>query len=95
MVYNIIYIEIHVFVVSSLDYELTSTILTFVACQTRSCVDIPITDDCVVEEDGEVFNVHLRRPPSLDYRIRLSSESTVVNITDDDGRNSELHIYTV
>ena len=45
-------------------------------------MDIPITDDCVVEEEGEMFNIHLRRPQGLDYRIRLSSESAVVNITD-------------
>ena len=45
-------------------------------------MDIPIIEDCVVEENGEVFNIDLRRPQGLDYRIRLSSKSTVVNITD-------------
>ena len=70
------------FSVSSLDYESVSAIFTFAACETRSCVDIPIIDDCVVEDNGEMFNVYLRRSPGLDHRIRLSSESAVVNITD-------------
>ena len=56
-------------------------------------MDIPIINDCVVEESGEVFNVHLRRSLGLNYRIRLSSESTVVNITDNGNRNSEVYYY--
>ena len=76
-----------------MDYESVSATFTFAACQTRSCVNISITDDCVVEENGEVFNVHLRRTQGLDYRIRLSSESAVINITDNGiYRNSELWI---
>ena len=71
------------------DYESTATILRFAACQTRSCVDIPITDDCIVEY-SETFHAHLLRTEGLDHRIFLSPEPAVVNITDDDGRNSEL-----
>ena len=72
-----------------MDYESVSTTFIFAACQIQSCVNITINDDCVVEESGEVFSVHLRRTLGLDRRIRLSSESAVVNITDN-GRSSEL-----
>ena len=52
-------------------------------------MDIPITDDCIVEH-SETFHAHLLRTEGLDRRILLSSEPAVVNITDDDGRHSEL-----
>ena len=47
---------------------------------------VQINDDCILEVSGEVFNVHLRRTEGLDPRIKLSSESAVVNITDEDGK---------
>ena len=51
---------------------------------------IPITDDCIVEYNGETFNVHMMDTPGLDDRLMHTTVPAVVNITDDDGRNSEL-----
>ena len=53
-------------------------------------MDIPITDDCIVEHSGETFHAHLLSTEGLDHRILLSPEPAVVNITDDDGRISEM-----
>ena len=50
---------------------------------------IPITNDCIVEHD-ETFYVHLLRTDNLDNRIMPTTEPAVVNIIDNDGRNSEL-----
>ena len=70
----------------SVDYEQTTKILTFPACAPRSCVDIPITDDCIVEEDVEKFIVHLRTAAGHDSRIRFGSANATVNIIDNDRR---------
>ena len=80
----------------SVDYEQTTKILTFPACAPRSCVDIPITDDCIVEEDVEKFIVHLRSALGQDSRIRVGSANSTVNITDDDRRatlQKYVHMY--
>ena len=79
----------HLFIpVSSnfLDYTSVSATLRFAPCQTRSCVNIEIMDDCIVEDRGE-FDVFLMRPDGLDNRIQIRTAHAVVNITDEDGRN--------
>ena len=82
--------ETHFFIpVSPLDYESVLTIRTFAACQIRECVDIPITDDYIVES-GEIFHARVFRTGSLDHRIIVSPEPAVIDITDDDGRNCAL-----
>ena len=48
---------------------------------------IPTVDDCNLEERGELFEVELRRTRELNRRIRLTTTSAVVNITDNDGAN--------
>ena len=75
---------------NSLDYISVSTTLIFAPGQTRSCVNIEIMDDCIVEDRGEEFDVFLMRPDGLDNRIQIKTAHAVVNITDEDGRNSEL-----
>ena len=55
--------------------------------QTRICVNIEIIDDCIVEDEGEEFDVFLMRPDGLDNRIQIRTAHGVVNITDEDGRN--------
>ena len=75
---------------NSLDYTSVTTSLIFAPCLTQSCVDIEIMDDCIVEDKGEEFDVFLMRPDGLDNRIQIKTAHAVVNITDEDGRNSEL-----
>ena len=72
---------------NSLDYTSVSTTLIFAPYQTRSCVNIEIMDDCIVEDEGEEFDVFLMRPDGLDNRIQIRTAHAVVNITDEDGRN--------
>ena len=50
---------------------------------------IPIIDDCIAEHSGETFNVYMLGTPGLDDRIMHTTEPAVVNITDNDGGNSE------
>jgi hypothetical protein len=50
----------------------------------QKCLAIIIVDDCVVEENGEEFYIHLKNTPDLDHRIKLSSEPAVITINDDD-----------
>ena len=57
----------------------------------QKCLAIIIVDDCVVEENGEEFYIHLKNTPDLDHRIKLSSEPAVITINDDDCKNNELH----
>ena len=52
-------------------------------------MNISITDDCIVEESEEMFSVHLTSVPDQNRRIRVSSESAVITISDNDGSNSE------
>ena len=72
---------------NSLDYTSVSTTLIFAPRQTRSCVNIEIMDDCIVEDKGEEFDVFLMRPDGLDNRIQIKTAHAVVNITDEDGKN--------
>ena len=71
-------------VVSTMDYYSASTILTFGACDTQQCTEIPLVDDVIVELT-ESFFVTLERTPGLDSRITLDPDNGVVEITDDDG----------
>ena len=68
---------------SSLDYGVVDTILTFAACETRSCVSVFIMDDILLEDD-ESFNVNLERTLGLNSRITLNPVNGTVEIIDDD-----------
>ena len=56
-----------------------STILTFAACDTRRCVDVPIMNDADNELD-EIFGITLERTPGLNDRITLDPVDGVVII---------------
>ena len=71
--------------VSPTDYSAVDTTLIFAACQMRSCVNIFIVDDIILEND-ESFNVTLERIPDLDSTIILDPVNGEVQITNDDGR---------
>ena len=58
----------------------------FAACQRRSCVNVTIVDDEVLEMVVESFNVTLERTPGLDNRITLNPVNGVVEIRDNDCR---------
>ena len=68
------------------------TSLVFAACQMRSCVDVYIMDDMILENVVS-FDVTLERTPSLDTRITLDPVNGVVEITDNDGRDDYLWWY--
>ena len=56
----------------------------FEECETRSCIEITIIDDLILEMD-EYFSISLERTTDLDIRITLSPTSGEVVIVDDDG----------
>ena len=70
------------FSIAPKDYTSTETDLTFTPDNSRICVNIPITNDTVVE-GNEIFIVTVTsKDPSI--QIGLNSNSTVI-IVDDDG----------
>ena len=62
-----------------MDYGAVSTLLSFAACQMRSCVNVSIENDIVLE-NVEPFAVTLERTPELDSRITLNPVDGVVEI---------------
>ena len=70
-----------------MDYLELDTILSFAACETRSCADVTIVNDMVDEPDPiEFFHYTLGRTFGLDPRISLAPVDGVVEISDDDGK---------
>ena len=70
----------------------TPTVVTFSDCDSRQCITIPITDDEAVE-NSELFSITLC---SLDHRVDLTGATTLVQITDNDGRYLHaLTLYTI
>ena len=67
-----------------MDYTPRSAVFMFGGCKRQSCVNISIVNDSIVEKD-ESFSVALGSAPNLDNRIKLDSESAVVEIIDNDG----------
>ena len=74
------------FSVSPSDYGAVDTLLTFAACVKRSCVNVSIVDDTILE-NVESFDVNLKRTPDLDRSITLAPVDGVVEIIDNDGRH--------
>ena len=66
-----------------MDYGSVDTTLPFAACEIRSCVNIPITNDNTLE-NKESFFVNLNRN-GLDSRITLDPTREEIEILDDDG----------
>ena len=60
-----------------------NTIVQFNECERRSCINIPIMDDEVLE-NTEYFNLTLERN-GLHERIQLDPVDGLVQITDNDG----------
>ena len=58
----------------------------FAACQRRSCFNVTIVDDEVLEREVESFTVTLERTPSLDNRITLNPVEGRIVIRDNDCR---------
>ena len=74
---------------SSEDYVASTFTLEFVRCQMKSCVDLPIVNDNVLELD-ESFHVSLESIQALNNadkinRIHFTSTKAEINIIDDDG----------
>ena len=69
---------------SPMDYVDFHTTLTFAPCQRRSCVNVSIVDDDVLELT-ESFSITLERTPGLDDRIELGPVDGEVQINDSDG----------
>ena len=55
----------------------------FDACERRSCVNVSIVDDLVLE-NTESFFVSLERAAGLDARIRLDPVEAEIEIIDND-----------
>ena len=69
-----------------MDFNATMFELTILPTQSSSCVDVPIIDDDVNENDIEGFEITLTPPPG----IPLPSITSTININDDDRKNSEI-----
>ena len=67
-----------------MDYGFVSDILSFDACETRHCTEIPIVNDMIVEV-SESFFVTLERTPGLDDRITLAPVNGGIEIIEDNG----------
>ena len=80
--------------VAPMDYGALSTILMFAECQNRSCENISIEDDAVVEND-ELFNVTLERAEDLDSRIMLNRSRVdgKIEIKDNDGMCCRVQVF--
>ena len=76
--------DIYILTESGMDYDGISVILLFAACQRRSCVNVTIIDDEMLE-NTESFNFTLERTTGLSDRITLDPVDGVVEIIDDDG----------
>ena len=73
------------YIVTPMDYENNDPdILLFASCQTRSCINVIIVDDSILEL-VESFDVTLERTAELDERISLLPVDEVVEIIDNDG----------
>ena len=66
------------------DYGQNSAVITFPPCDYEECVDVPLVDDCVVENTEE-FRLFLFTPPITDERIEVTRGDGTVLITDSDG----------
>ena len=64
------------------DFVPASTPLKFGRCGNRSCINIPIQSDEIMEET-ETFTISLDRTIGLDSRIQLDPSEGVVAIFDD------------
>ena len=70
-----------------MDYLELNSILSFDACQSRSCINVTIVDD-LVDEPLEYFNFTLERTPDLDTRISLDGQMAII---DNDGKYFNLY----
>ena len=71
------------------DYSILDPLsFCFEDCQLRSCIDVSIHNDNVLEEFVEVFTVSLGSVPGLSDRIMLSPAESRVVIIDDEGQLS-------
>ena len=71
---------------NGLDYSLLDPLsLPFEDCQLRSCIDIRILNDYILEDLVELFTVSLETVPDLNHRITLNPQTSRVIIIDDDG----------
>ena len=69
---------------SNEDYGPVPAEIRFGSCENRACVDVPTTDDNVVE-NAETFTVTLGVDSSLSRKIRVRSPTATVTIHDNDG----------
>ena len=82
-------------VVEGEDYLDTKTMLEFEANDPKSCVDIPIVDDCVLEE-LESFKIEIDRKdiyPDHDKqsRVKVDAGEGMVKITDEESKYPHSH----
>ena len=75
-----------------MDYGNISTILMFDSCDKKSCVNISIVDDDVIE-DTESFSVLLTETPGLDVRITLDPVEAEIEIIDNDSEYRAITVY--
>ena len=73
---------------SGVDYgALNPSTFTFTAAQIIQCINIPITDDPIVEGPvDETFNITLTQTLPTDPGVQLAPSTATVSIDDNDGK---------
>ena len=66
--------------------------MMFDSCDKKSCVNISIVDDDVIE-DTESFSVLLAETPGLDVRITLDPVEAEIEIIDNDSEYQAITVY--
>ena len=72
-----------------MDYMNKTLILTFAACQNKSCNNVMVNDDVQVETNEE-FYLSLEKSHCLGSGIRVSSEDSTVTIFDSDSMQKQM-----
>lgn len=81
--YDCFQISLLIYTETSRDYGGISTFLSFMACDTRQCIEVPIVNDNLAESTVEYFTVHMGRHANLNPRITLDHIVTTVEIFDE------------
>lgn len=62
--------------IEAVDYDNSTMTATFIARSTSATIEIPISDDKVVNEEPETFSLMLHLVPTTDVRVNPGTRST-------------------
>ena len=80
-------------VLAGVDYDNTTLTATFTAGSIIATVRISITDDTVVDEGDEAFNLLLNLIPTTDIRVNLGTSSNATAVIIDTSTYIRMYIH--